>query len=102
MISWLNEYFTSWPDERALVLGIAQTMGATFNAWLSLLVFNTGTQAPIFGKGFIVCTVVSVVQVGGILGMLWISRRGKAMGEEQDEREEFEAEVNVVENNSKA
>lgn len=82
MISWLNEYFSALPDERALVLGVAQTMGATFNAWLPLLIFNTGTQAPSFKVGFAVCTVVSVVQAGGIAGMWWLSWRGPAEVEE--------------------
>lgn len=89
-ISWLNEYFSALPDERALILGIAQTMGATFNAWLPLLIFNTGTQAPNFKEGFIVCSVVGFVQVGGIVGMWWLSGRGAAMGEEREETAEDE------------
>ncbi|CZR62806.1 uncharacterized protein PAC_12703 [Phialocephala subalpina] len=88
MISWLNEYFGAVPDERALILGIAQTMGATFNTWVPLLIFNTGTQAPLFHTGFIVCTVVAVVQIGGIAGMWWLSGRGPAMGVVREEAEE--------------
>lgn len=38
MISWLNEYFGALPDERALILGVAQTMGATFNTCLDSVV----------------------------------------------------------------
>jgi hypothetical protein len=60
-------------------------MGATFNAWLPLLIFNTGTQAPKFTNGFIMCTVAEVVQVGGLVGMWWLSGRGLAMGEEREE-----------------
>jgi hypothetical protein len=63
-------------------------MGATFNAWLPLLIFNTGTQASNFKEGFIVCTVVGFVQVGGIAGMWWLSGRGAAMGEEREESAE--------------
>lgn len=92
MISWLNEYLSSWPDERALVLGVAQTMGATFNAWLPLLIFNTGKQAPVFQKGFIVCTVVSVCQVGGIVGMWWLSSRGRALRDVSDKKDNEETE----------
>lgn len=87
MISWLNEYFGALPDERALILGIAQTMGATFNTWIPLLVFNTGKQAPLFQKGFVLCTVVAVVQVAGSAGMWWLSRRGPAMGVEREVEE---------------
>lgn len=94
MISYLNEYFSALPDERALVLGVAQTMGATFNAWLPLLIFNTGTQAPLFKTGFIVCTVFAVAQAGGIAGMWWLSERGPAMGVEKGNGEYEEAVVN--------
>ncbi len=90
MISYLNEYFSASPDERALVLGVAQTMGATFNAWLPLLIFNTGTQAPLFKTGFIVCTVVAVAQAGGIAAMWWLSERGPALGVEKGNEESEE------------
>jgi ACS family pantothenate transporter-like MFS transporter len=88
MISWLNEYFGSLPDERALILGIAQTMGATFVTWVPLLIFNTGTQAPVFRIGFVFCTVVAVLKIGGVMGMWWLSGRGPAMGVAREEVEE--------------
>jgi ACS family pantothenate transporter-like MFS transporter len=94
MISWLNEYFGAWPDERALILGIAQTMGATFNAWLPLLIWNTGTQAPLFRIGFIVCTVAAVLQVVGIAGMWLLTRRGPALGVKRDDGASEEEESN--------
>lgn len=85
MISWLNEYFSAWPDERSLILGIGQTMGATFNAFLPLLIWNTGTQAPLFRTGFITCSVMAVAQVGGIVAMWWLSKRGPALGGKRQE-----------------
>ncbi|KAF4830757.1 Pantothenate transporter liz1 [Colletotrichum tropicale] len=48
IISYLGEIFGSLADERALILGIAQAFGATFNAWVPLLIFNKGTQTPYF------------------------------------------------------
>lgn len=48
IISHLNEVFSALPEERALILGIAQAMGAAFSAWVPLFIFNTGTQGPLF------------------------------------------------------
>lgn len=104
MISFLNEYFSALPDERALLLGIAQTMGATFTAWLPLLIFNTGTQAPVFRKGFITCTVVAVAQIGGVVAMWWLSKRGPALGVENllDIQSDRDIEEEVVINSDKS
>ena len=96
VIAWMNEYFSALPDERALILGIAQTMGATFNAWLPLFIFNTGTQAPLFRTGFVVCTVMGGFQVGGVCCMWWISSRGPAMGVRRAEDAGEENAVDVI------
>jgi hypothetical protein len=74
VISWLNEYFSALPDERAILLGMGQTLGAVFVTWVPLLVFNTGTQAPLFQTGYVLCAVVGVAQVLGLLGMWRLSR----------------------------
>ncbi|KAN0102658.1 hypothetical protein V8E51_010971 [Hyaloscypha variabilis] len=73
MISWLNEYFTVLPDERALILGIVQTV-------------------PLFKKRFIVCTAVAAAPVVGIGGMWWLSRT-PTMGVEVESNWDIEGEV---------
>jgi ACS family pantothenate transporter-like MFS transporter len=67
--------FSSLPDERALVLGLAQTFGATFNAWVPLVMFNTGTQAPYFKTGYLVVTIMSAAQAVGVVAMWYLGQR---------------------------
>ncbi|KAH7129081.1 major facilitator superfamily transporter [Dactylonectria macrodidyma] len=75
MISFLGETFTSLADERALILGFAQAFGATFNAWVPLLIFNTGSQAPYFRTGWITSSVCAVLQGFGILLLAHFSKK---------------------------
>ncbi|CAH0044606.1 unnamed protein product [Clonostachys solani] len=75
IISLLGETFTSLADERALILGMAQTMGATFNAWLPLLIFNTGTQVPYFRVGWITSSACAAAQAGGVLLLGYLGKK---------------------------
>ncbi|CAG9986771.1 unnamed protein product [Clonostachys byssicola] len=75
IISLLGETFTSLADERALILGMAQTMGATFNAWLPLLIFNTGTQLPYFRAGWITSSACAAAQAVGVLLLGYLGKR---------------------------
>lgn len=68
--SYLNEVFSSLADERALILGIAQAVGAAFNAWVPLFIYNTGTQGPLFKVGFTTAAACAGGQAIGIL-LLW-------------------------------
>lgn len=86
--TYLAETFSNLADERALILGIAQTMGATFTAWLPLLIFNTGTQAPLFHQGYVTISIVSGCQALGVLAMWYlgskISRESKKAREARE------------------
>lgn len=55
-------------------------MGATFSAWVPVLIFDTGTDAPLFRKGYITVTVLSVVQVSETVlpGLGWRGEKGRA------------------------
>ncbi|CAG9947977.1 unnamed protein product [Clonostachys rosea f. rosea IK726] len=75
IISLLGETFTSLADERALILGMAQTMGATFNAWLPLLIFNTGTQVPYFRVGWITSSACAAAQAVGVLLLGYLGKK---------------------------
>ncbi|CAH0025837.1 unnamed protein product [Clonostachys rhizophaga] len=75
IISLLGETFTSLADERALILGMAQTMGATFNAWLPLLIFNTGTQVPYFRVGWITSSACAAAQAAGVLLLGYLGKK---------------------------
>ncbi|ETS86533.1 hypothetical protein PFICI_00361 [Pestalotiopsis fici W106-1] len=86
IISYLNEVFSSSADERALILGIAQAIGAAFNAWVPLFIFNTGTQAPLFKIGF---TTASACAAAQGVGVLLLGKFGKTI---EDKRRHVETE----------
>lgn len=54
---------------------MAQAVGAAFNAWVPLLTFNTGTQAPLFRTGYIVVSVMSAFQALGILALGYFGKK---------------------------
>lgn len=80
----MNEIFSSSADERALILGIAQALGAAFSAWVPLFIFNTGTQAPLFKVGF--ATVSAFAAAQGV-GVLLLGKLGKDMEKHRQEIE---------------
>jgi ACS family pantothenate transporter-like MFS transporter len=84
--------FSALPDERALTLGFAQTFGATFNAWLPLLIYNTGTQAPLFKVGYITASSMAGAQA---VGVVLLSTLGKRLVRETAEDSEQESEKNI-------
>ncbi|KAI0384162.1 MFS general substrate transporter [Hypomontagnella monticulosa] len=54
-MSWANEICGADAEERAIVIGIMNSMGYAFNAWVPLLTFPQ-IDAPRFKKGFIFST----------------------------------------------
>ncbi|KAH8649148.1 major facilitator superfamily transporter [Xylariales sp. PMI_506] len=75
IISYLNETFSVLADERALILGIAQALGAAFNAWVPLFIFNTGTQSPLFHVGFSTAAACGGAQLIGLLLLRHFGRK---------------------------
>lgn len=71
----LNETFSAHADERALILGIAQAMGAAFNAWIPLLIFSTATQAPLFRVGYTTVSILGGLQALGVLALAWVGKK---------------------------
>jgi hypothetical protein len=61
--SWINETYGDRPDLRAFLIGTCQTLGATFSAWVPVVVFNTGKYSPLFHMGYTVVTVLAAAQV---------------------------------------
>jgi ACS family pantothenate transporter-like MFS transporter len=77
-LSWANEICTADAEERALVIGIMNSMGYAFNAWLPLLTYPA-KEAPRFKKGFVFSTVAYVAQFGitGTVAWLWSQQRAR-------------------------
>lgn len=65
-MSWANEICGADAEERAIVIGIMNSMGYAFNAWVPLLTYPQ-VDAPKFRKGFIFSVCAFVAQ-GAITG----------------------------------
>lgn len=55
-MSWANEICGADAEERAVVIGIMNSLGYAFNAWVPILTYPQ-VDAPMFRKGFIYTTV---------------------------------------------
>ncbi|KAJ4301621.1 hypothetical protein N0V90_003714 [Kalmusia sp. IMI 367209] len=60
-MSWANEICGSDAEERAIVIGIMNSMGYAFNAWVPLLTYPQ-VDSPKFRKGFIFSVGTFVAQ----------------------------------------
>ncbi|KAH7383982.1 major facilitator superfamily transporter [Pyrenochaeta sp. MPI-SDFR-AT-0127] len=67
-MSWANEICGADAEERAIVIGIMNSMGYAFNAWVPLLTYPQ-VDAPKFRKGFIF-TVCAFIAQGIITGTI--------------------------------
>jgi MFS transporter, ACS family, pantothenate transporter len=70
-MSWANEICSSDAEERALVIGIMNSMGYAFNAWLPLLTYPA-KEAPRFKRGFMwsTCAYISQFAITGLVAGL--------------------------------
>lgn len=62
-MSWTNEICGADAEERAIVIGIMNSMGYAFNAWVPLLTYPQ-IDSPMFRKGFIFSTAAYAAQAG--------------------------------------
>lgn len=60
-MSWANEICGADAEERTIVIGIMNSMGYAFNAFVPLLTYPQ-TDAPKFRKGFIYSTCAFAAQ----------------------------------------
>lgn len=60
-MSWANEICGADAEERTIVIGIMNSMGYAFNAFVPLLTYPQ-TDAPVFRKGFIYSTCAFAAQ----------------------------------------
>lgn len=60
-MSWANEICGADAEERAVVIGVMNSMGYAFNAFVPLLTYPQ-TDAPRFRKGFIYSTCAFAAQ----------------------------------------
>lgn len=62
IITWINEILAHSAEERALVIGCVEAISFTFQAWVPLLVYNTG-QAPHFKIGYPIAAMFFGIEI---------------------------------------
>lgn len=77
MYAWVNEICHEDAEERAIVIGVAQTLGQAFIAWVPVVVLNVGKYAPKFKLGFQVMSALSVGQFLMIFVLRFFANREK-------------------------
>ncbi|PCG97769.1 Major facilitator superfamily domain, general substrate transporter [Penicillium occitanis (nom. inval.)] len=87
--AWTNEVCASDPEERAIVIGVAQTMGQAFVAWVPILILNTSKYAPKFTMGWSILTGFSACQLAMVFVIRWLVQRDKRRSREQQQEGEF-------------
>ncbi|KAH7084648.1 retrograde regulation protein 2 [Paraphoma chrysanthemicola] len=75
LYAWAIELMHKDMEERAIVIGVAQTFGQAFIAWVPVLILNVGKYAPRFHIGFAVMSAISVLQFASIFMIRWFGRR---------------------------
>ncbi|KEF52947.1 uncharacterized protein A1O9_10853 [Exophiala aquamarina CBS 119918] len=83
LYAWANEFCHDDAEERAIVIGVAQTFGQAFVAWVPLLVLNVGKYAPRFHLGFSVLSGISVLQFTMIFVLRFFVKRQNRLEEMQ-------------------
>ncbi|EME80536.1 uncharacterized protein MYCFIDRAFT_31685 [Pseudocercospora fijiensis CIRAD86] len=72
-MSWANEICGADAEERTIVLGLMNSFGYAFNAWLPLLTYPQ-VDSPRFAKGFIWSSAAFGAQFG-ITWLVWFMQR---------------------------
>ncbi|KAH7093490.1 major facilitator superfamily transporter [Paraphoma chrysanthemicola] len=87
-MSWANEICGADAEERAIVIGIMNSMGYAFNAWVPLLTYPQ-TDSPRFRKGFIYSVCAFAAQ-GVITGTIAFMQKRDAKRKAKDVIEDEE------------
>lgn len=95
MLSSLPGSTRSWPsaEERALVIGCVEAISFTFQAWVPLLVYNTG-QAPHFKIGYPIAAMFFAIEIILTVVIAFCVKKwpqGKSLPVEEAETEEVVA-----------
>ncbi|KAL4799619.1 major facilitator superfamily domain-containing protein [Aspergillus venezuelensis] len=83
----VNEICHKDAEERAIVIGVAQTFGQAFIAWVPVIILDTGKYAPKFTMGYSVMSGISVLQFAMIFVIRWFAQREERMSEPLAQRD---------------
>ncbi|GKT45089.1 pantothenate transporter liz1 [Colletotrichum spaethianum] len=74
IITWINEVCSHSAEHRAVIIGVVETAAFTFQAWVPLLVYNSG-DAPKFPIGYEMATMFFGLEIFLTLVILWCSKK---------------------------
>ncbi|KAK0386219.1 hypothetical protein NLU13_6056 [Sarocladium strictum] len=74
IITWINELLSYSAEHRALVIGVVETAAFTFQAWVPLIIYDTG-KAPHFPIGYEMATMFFALEIVLTLVILYLSKR---------------------------
>ncbi|KAF4814808.1 Pantothenate transporter liz1 [Colletotrichum tropicale] len=83
LYAWAIEIMHKNMEERAVVIGIAQTLGQAFIAWVPVVILDVGKYAPSFHMGFSIMCGVSVLELSSIFLIKYFEEREKAKEERE-------------------
>ncbi|KAI0132616.1 major facilitator superfamily transporter [Xylariales sp. AK1849] len=100
-MSWANEICGGDAEERAVVIGVMNTLGYAFNAWVPLLTYPQ-VDSPKFTKGFIYSTVAFGAQaiITGIVAFMYKRDQKKVKNETTQDEEGIVVGPSVVESHT--
>ncbi|KAL1665683.1 major facilitator superfamily domain-containing protein [Schizophyllum commune] len=87
-ISWINEVLSHSEEQRRIVIGVVETLAFTFQAWVPLLIYNTG-EAPRFRIGYQMAAMFFAIEILLTLVMAWLWRGRNTSGVDLKEEKDI-------------
>jgi MFS transporter, ACS family, pantothenate transporter len=78
LYAWAIELMHEDMEERAIVIGVAQTFGQAFIAWVPVLILDVGKYAPRFHMGFSIMSGISVLEFASIFLIRYFAKKEAA------------------------
>lgn len=85
LYAWTIEILHKDMEERAIMIGFAQTFGQAFIAWVPVLILNVGKYAPRFKLRFCVMSGISVLEFASIFLIKDFAEREEAKNKSEQE-----------------
>ncbi|KAF2815549.1 putative pantothenate transporter [Mytilinidion resinicola] len=96
LYAWAIEIMHNDMEERAIVIGVAQTFGQAFIAWVPLLILDVGKYAPKFHLGFSVMSGLSILEFSSIFIIRYFAKREEAAEKALEDTSDAEEVPSVV------
>lgn len=74
IVTWVNEVCAASAEQRAIVIGVMETLAFAFGAWVPLFIYNTG-EAPRFRIGYKMAAMFFAVEIVLTFVIRWCEKR---------------------------